>query len=219
MKTILRSFLLFGALASAIAAIPAYAAPPTIIASAPFTITVPGKYVLHNNLTIPPGAVSAITITCSDVIVDLNGYTIIGPGGGIKSNGITGYNTTGAIGALSNIIIRNGTITNCLLGITFFAGPPGYGATDSIIEYITLRAINATAISDDTGKGNHIKNCIIIPGPDIGAGIQLTNCTDDVVSGNRFYPLPVHLPAPYETILLEGTVEGNVVVNNEDANP
>jgi hypothetical protein len=49
-------------------------------------------------------------------------------------------------------------------------------------------------------------------------GIQLTNCTDDVVCGNRFHPLPVHLPAPYESIEVEGTVEGNVVANNKDVN-
>jgi hypothetical protein len=65
------------------------------------------------------------------------------------------------------------------------------------------------------GKGNQIKHYIIIPDPNLAAGIQLTNYTYDVVSGNKFHPLP----APYESIEVEGTVEGNVVANNKDVNP
>jgi hypothetical protein len=138
--------------ASSITAIPAYAAPPTIITSTPFTITAPGKYVLHNNLTLAAG-VSAIRITCSDVIVDLNGYTITGPGGDIKSFGIEGYNATGVIGALSNIIVRNGTLTNFLLGITY--SPGNFQGTEQQIpslRNITFRGIDSTAISDTKGK-------------------------------------------------------------------
>src|SRR5260370_10366183 len=214
------NLLFLGALACASFAIPTYAAPPKVITSLPFTITVPGKYVLNQNLT--SNSIAAILITCGDVTVDLNGYTITGPGGANqKCFGIEAYNANNVIGALSNIIIKNGTLTNFRIGILFFPsnGLAGYGATDSTIKNVTMSVIDGLAILDNDGKGNHIEHCIIIPDPNLTIGIELTNCTGDVVSGNEFHPLPVYLPAPYQDMIDEGTVEGNVVVNNKDVTP
>ena len=223
MKTTLRNFLFLGALACASGATPAYAVRPTVITSLPFNITVPGTYVLNNNLTLAPlVSVYAILITCSDVMVDLNGYTITGPGGATqKSFGIEAVNVNNVIGAISNIILKNGTITNFEIGILSFPtnGLAGYGATDCVIKNITMSVINGEAILDNDGKGNHIEHCVIVPDPNLTIGIELSNCTDDLVSENEFHPLPVFLPAPYQDIIVEGTVEGNEVVKNKDVTP
>jgi hypothetical protein len=48
--------------------------PRTPIASAPFTISVPGSYYLTTNLTVSSG--TAITIVTNGVTLDLNGFTI-----------------------------------------------------------------------------------------------------------------------------------------------
>jgi hypothetical protein len=190
MKHPLRKLLLLGALASAI---PAYAAPPTIITRVPFNITVPGKYVLQNNLTLAPlVSVYAILITCSDVIVDLNGYTITGPGGANqKAFGIEESNPKNIIGAISNIVIRNGTLTNFGIAILSFPdnGLAGYGATDSTIENITMSVINSVAISDDDGVGNHIRNCTIISDTNQTVGIVLTTTKYLVTHFTHCFPL------------------------------
>lgn len=220
MNKSLLKFLFLGTFACASFAIPAYAAPPAVITSLPCTITVPGKYVLNQNLT--SNAFAAILITCGDVTVDLNGYTITGPGGANpKCFGIEAYNANSVIGALSNITLKNGTLTNFRIGILFFPsnGLAGYGATDSTIKNITMSAIDGVAILDNDGKGNHIENCNIIPDVNLTVGVNLVNCTGDLVSGNQFQPLPVYLLAPYQDIIVEGNVEANVVVNNKDVLP
>jgi len=78
--------------------------PRTPISTLPYTISNAGSYYLTNNLTGQAGA-NGITITTSDVTLDLNGFTIIGVAGssdGIFVNGINAFNIT----------IRNGTVGN-----------------------------------------------------------------------------------------------------------
>lgn len=186
-----------------------YAVPPTVITSLPFSITVPGKYVLNQSLTCPD--VAAILITCGDVTVDLNGFTITGRGEtAYKAFGIEIYNPNVVSGALSNIIIENGTLTNFRMGI-IFTRDTGASETNSIIRNITMSAVGI-AITDIDGTCNHVEKCTIVPDANAQIGIELLNCTDDVISGNKFYPSS----PPYQDILIEGTVEGNVVVSNKD---
>jgi hypothetical protein len=214
-KLLPRICIFFGALAFASFAKSAYAAPPTVISSLPFFITVPGKYVLNQNFTL--SAATAIIITCGDVTVDLNGYTITGPGDtGHKALGIVVASLGSA--ALSNIIIKNGTLANLHGGISFFPSTGPVGVTDSVIRDITLMGI-PDAISDTKGIDNQIQHCTIIPDANTVQAIQLTNCTDDVIAGNTFHPIPIPLTPPYQSIIIVGTVEGNVVVNNQDVSP
>ncbi|MBX7244611.1 MAG: hypothetical protein K1X53_03880 [Candidatus Sumerlaeaceae bacterium] len=80
--------------------------------SFPITISQPGSYYLTGNLTdVGPGA--GVSITTSGVKLDLNGYSIIGTGGG----GTLGVacNTAG----VKNLEVCNGRITNCNIGISF----------------------------------------------------------------------------------------------------
>ena len=222
MKTSPRSLLLLGVLACVSFVIPAYAAPPTVITSLPFNITVPGKYILNQNLTTSVlGA--AIAITSGDVTVDLNGYTITGPGGRF-SRGIVVVNVSGLAGAVSNVKLQNGTLANFQFGIAFAFqtsnGFVAYGVADSIIRNITLSAIDTLAISDDFGTGNHIETCTIIPDANAQIGILLVGCTDDTISNNKFYPAPsASFVAAYQDIAIQATVEGNDVVNNKDVTP
>jgi hypothetical protein len=196
-------------LAFASLTIPAYAVPPTVITSLPFSITVPGKYVLNQSLTSPD--IAAILITCGDVTVDLNGYTITGRGEtAYKAFGIEIYNPNVVSGALSNIIIENGTLNNFRTGI-IFTRDTGASETNSIVRDVTMSAVGV-AIADTAGTCNHIERCTIVPDANAQIGIELLNCTGDVISGNKFYPSS----PPYQDILIQGTVEGNVVVSNKD---
>jgi len=86
----------------------------------PYKITQAGSYKLSGNLTVPDGDTTAIVIAHDHVIIDLNGFSIIGPvdcSGGFPCTGIGSQNGFGiAAGSDSpvqsyfNITIRNGTI-------------------------------------------------------------------------------------------------------------
>ncbi|MEX2438097.1 MAG: right-handed parallel beta-helix repeat-containing protein, partial [Candidatus Babeliales bacterium] len=68
-----------------------------------FTITQPGKYCLTQNVTVSSSGVNGITITANNVGLDLNGFTISGPGGLGTGNMIS-------VSGASNVRISNGTV-------------------------------------------------------------------------------------------------------------
>jgi len=72
----------------------------------PIKITKPGSYILTNNLFVSALLVNAINVTTSNVSIDLNGFSISGPGGASPGTGI-GINASGT----SNVSIRNGMVT------------------------------------------------------------------------------------------------------------
>src|SRR5215469_5292318 len=66
----------------------------------PYTISVPGDYILERNLT--SNAPTLITITASDVTLDLNGHTLSS-----TSSKYAIY-----LGGVQNVVIKNGSIHN-----------------------------------------------------------------------------------------------------------
>lgn len=75
----------------------------------PTTIDQPGTYMLTNSLFTNSSTGAGITISVSDVTLDLNGQTITGPGNGSHA-GIRILNA-------QNVTIRNGNITGTLMGV------------------------------------------------------------------------------------------------------
>jgi hypothetical protein len=95
----------------------------TPISSAPFTISQSGSYYLTNNLTVAGGV--AITITASDVSLDLNGFTISSTAASPAGFAIHIF------GAPKNLVIRNGLIQS---GVTSNGGTySGSGFSHGII--------------------------------------------------------------------------------------
>lgn len=82
---------------------PLAAGGPTPILSVPETITTPGSYCLTGNLTAGPGEFG-IRVTCRDVVIDLGGFTLRGPG--ITEGGI------GIHGVEDHVVVRNGTLAD-----------------------------------------------------------------------------------------------------------
>ena len=80
--------------------------PRTIIAALPCTITNRGSYYLTENLTGAPGS-NGITIACSDVELDLNGFSIIGT----TNFGSSGIVLDLATNLYMNLTIRNGIVS------------------------------------------------------------------------------------------------------------
>jgi hypothetical protein len=96
----------------------------------PIKITTPGNHVLTSNLVLTGRTVDAIDIKANDVTINLNGFSIIGPGAG------SGVGINGASNA--NISVTNGTVTKMgsrgiLLGDNAAtASPPGTAPRSSI---------------------------------------------------------------------------------------
>src|SRR6266481_1804172 len=53
----------------------------------PYTISNTGSYRLTGNLTVSGSSLNAIDVNASHVTIDLNGFSIIGPGGGAPRSG------------------------------------------------------------------------------------------------------------------------------------
>lgn len=81
----------------------------------PITISAPGSYRLTSNLVVPAG-VDAIQVSVDNVTIDLNGFSIKGPGtcgGQTGSMTCTALVTHGVAPAVSNIqrtTVQNGTV-------------------------------------------------------------------------------------------------------------
>jgi len=125
----------------------------TPISSIPYPITEPGFYYLTRNLTAS-AAGPGITITASDVTLDLNGFVLTGLGA-----------DDGILVGSHGVVIRNGSIVNWAEGIdAFFA----FGA-----RYESLVFMNDT-FAIDTGIGATLTDCTVIGSPN---GVLLQGST------------------------------------------
>ena len=155
----------------------------------PFTIAAPGSYVLTGNLTT--GGAGGLVVTATDVVIDLNGFALIGGGGGdgilvvapgvtVKNGSIRGFGGPGILGSAvprlkvfeTNIEANGGggivAAVECLIVKNTIADNVGIGveATDCKIEN------NIITDNDDTGIVG-AENVIVhnkIAGNGLGAG-------------------------------------------------
>jgi hypothetical protein len=104
----------------------------------PVTISQAGSYRLASNLTVPAG-VDAIQITANDVTIDLNGFSIIGPGVFPGMTGILGDGRT-------HIRIEHGSIIGFPAGLQFL------GAA----QYITLQKLHIDSLTFDAVDGINV---------------------------------------------------------------
>ena len=84
----------------------------------PYRITASGSYKLSGNLTQPTDGVDAIQINANNVVLDLNGFTITGPGasssltaGTCGSNILGPSQCNGIFSVFGDVTVKNGSIT------------------------------------------------------------------------------------------------------------
>lgn len=82
----------------------------------PITISAPGSYRLMSNLVVPSG-VNGINVTTSNVTIDLNGFSITGPGAcsgqspsTIACNATSTRGISSASGNIYRLVVRNGMV-------------------------------------------------------------------------------------------------------------
>ena len=79
----------------------------------PLVITKPGSYCLISNLTVSSPDVSAITNNADNVTIDLNGFSVTGPGKGVPGIGIK----NDMMKMVDNVVVKNGTVRGWGIGI------------------------------------------------------------------------------------------------------
>ena len=155
----------------------------------PYNINASGSYRLTGNLTVSSTTADAIDVNVGNVTIDLNGFSIIGPGSSTSGgNGIFGGN-----GALT---VENGSITGFSNGVET--------STNGIVRNVQANANkigiagdNATLISSDTvssntsfgiqcfGQGRLITgNTLFGNGTAISASSSFTGYGGNVLTGN-----------------------------------
>ena len=93
----------------------------------PVTISLRGSYRLSSNLTVPDANTDAIVVSASDVTIDLNGFSIVGPvvcsGGDFNQPPLscTGTGSGRGINGFSHLTVTNGTVRG-MGGIGVLAG-------------------------------------------------------------------------------------------------
>jgi hypothetical protein len=133
----------------------------TVITSLPFTISSPGIYVLDSDLTVSGS--DAIDVNAPDVVINFNGYSIIGSSGGI---GVSA-------GQVANVIVENGRIS---------------GFTTAAVQLGPSSVARNLVGSDDEGidvQGQDcvVQNCILQgtgTGLEAGAGIGIESSRCEV---------------------------------------
>ncbi len=117
-------------------------------AAALYVITEPGSYYLTGPIAGVAGK-AGIKIACSDVTLDLSGFTPAGPGSGSQQSGV--LVALVGVSASRNITVRNGTLRDWTYGVN------GFYADNARIERLSTSA-NSTGIQ--LSLGGLITDCV-----------------------------------------------------------
>lgn len=134
-------------------------------ATATFRITAPGSYYLTGNITGESGK-AGIFVDASHVMIDLNGFTMTGPGAG------SAIDTTFPPMARENITVLNGTVTN-------------WGFAISLRQKTRLERITATGNAFDgisAGNGSMVIDCIASNNGQEGVGVGSSSVVRSTVA-------------------------------------
>jgi hypothetical protein len=133
----------------------------TTISSVPLTISAPGSYCLTGDLAISSG--TAINIQSDNVVLDLNGHTLSGPGGSASTTGIFSNMRRG-------VRVHNGTLRGFLNGVLIddHNSPFTYGGVSSRHEVNDLRVEGAYTGISVVGSYSSVHHNIVIGSAQIG---------------------------------------------------
>ena len=118
----------------------------TPISACGVTISTSGSYYVTQNLSTTG---TCITVSASNVTLDLMGFTLSGDGIGTSDDGISLMST-------SNVEVRNGTVRNFNVGIH----ADFLSSSNRVVNVRTVENI-ATGINMNNNTGNLIMNCLV----------------------------------------------------------
>jgi hypothetical protein len=126
------------------------------ITALPATVSTPGCYRLVGNLTLT-SANNAITINCDNVVIDLDGFTIVSavPAGG-QSVGV-------AASGRSNVTVRNGTLRGFGVGVSLSqTGTAPNGPSGLVVEDLKVIESELQGISLQYVGGAIVRRCDVV---------------------------------------------------------
>jgi parallel beta-helix repeat protein len=156
----------------------------------PYVITTSGSYRLTGNLTVSSTSADAIDVNANDVTIDLNGFSIIGPGGSTSGNGISAASVV-------DVTVQNGTITG-------FGGSAAIRAGKNSIVRNVHAGSNGNGIV--AGSGSVISDNIAHDNSSTGINCNGSGCA---ISGNTALDNTQGISANDATTGYEGNVLKN----------
>jgi hypothetical protein len=168
----------------------------TVIPSLPYTISQQGSYVLNGNLTGVVGQ-DGITISASNVTIDLQGFEISG-------GGSSGYAITGLPLNPANVAVRNGTIRNWDGGQAVRLGDGA--VVDDLRVYASASGLGGIVL----GNNSRLSNCHVEGYTNIASGISVG--TDSIVDNCVSTRNQTGITAADGVTILNSTVTGSTGV-------
>jgi hypothetical protein len=145
----------------------------------PTTITKPGSYQLVTNLSPKGSSDDAISVSASNVTIDLNGFAILGPGHG---SGV-GIDAPGA----DNATVENGTITG-MGGSGVKLGDSGVVRDVSVVSNGVGNGAGGSSGIECTGSGCLVEDSVVNSNVN-GFGLNFSDATSGyqhvVMLGNK----------------------------------
>jgi hypothetical protein len=161
----------------------------TVISSLPYTVSTAGVYVLNQTLHYPSGTGNAITITASNVILNLGGFGIINTSDQTKTSATCIFAND-----VENVTIENGEIFGFFHGIFLAGATSGTNFnTGQVIQNLRLAYCTIDGIFLETVSNSLIQNCQLSSIGTTGGGTVVnTNASAVLVDsavpgGNRIY--------------------------------
>jgi hypothetical protein len=146
----------------------------------PICIDRPGNYVLLSNLMVSKPGIPGILIMADDVILDLQGHSLIGPEGGEKYQGSAGIQACGH----SNIAVKNGTVKGFFYGVCLSGGNYEIACINAAANNTGIKAEFSTVtnctVNDNVSQGIEAKDCSLIncrADQNGTSGLEAESCT------------------------------------------
>jgi parallel beta-helix repeat protein/YVTN family beta-propeller protein len=131
-----------------------------------------------------------LIVTGDDVVLDLGGHTISGPGPGRRSWPLPDFDIAGIIVRGANVTVRNGTVEQTGIGVLVNGGAGAAGATISGVTTVG----NYFGIYLYQGSGHTVEDCTVRENV---YGLHLQQSHDNVVNGNDLSAQTHHSPGGY----------------------
>jgi len=142
----------------------------------PATIDTSGSYRLTSDLSLPStSGVRGIEIVGGPVTIDLNGFTVLGPGScaGIPPSCSGAFGTVGIeISTSQPVRIEGGTLTGLLTAINV-TNTSGSDTRSAVLEDLAIEANSGTAVFLSGSGSSVIRNCQINRNGLLGVDIDL----------------------------------------------
>lgn len=185
-----------------------------VIGEAPFVITEPGYYRLAGHVVYNRSSGVAIDIRANNVVLDLQGYSVVGTAG--SSTSATGIRVSNR----DNVTILNGTVKGFLFGVVAQGNQPNRYTVERIRSqnwYVgiwvesTLARVRQNEILDTGGSTFRREYSIPIGLRVFGVG---SLAHDNVISGFVRSKYTKEVVGMHVDAAPQGTVNGNFFVSN-----